>query len=180
MAVFKFEGRTPVINEGSYIFPGATVIGDVHIGREVWVGPGAVIRADYGTIEIGDFTAVEDNVVIHARPGETTRIGKHVTLGHSCIIHTGRISDWCVIGMGSIVSDFAEVGEWAAVGEGAVVRSKQIIPPKKIAVGVPAKEVGEVSDSYISLWTEYKNNYNTFCSRYRKSLKSEDQIDQQE
>lgn len=170
MAVYEFEGRTPSVGTGSYIFPNATVIGDVHIGKDVWVGPGAVIRADYGTIEIGSYTAVEDNVVIHARPGEKTVIGEHVTLGHGSIIHTGRIYDWCVIGMGSIVSDFAEVGEWAAVGEGAVVRAKQKIQPRKIAVGIPAREVGDVSESYISLWTEYKNNYNTFCQRYEKSL----------
>ncbi|MHB1663481.1 MAG: gamma carbonic anhydrase family protein, partial [Thermoplasmataceae archaeon] len=88
MTVFEFEGRVPEIAESSYVFHNATVIGAVKIGENVWVGPGAVIRGDYGEIIVGDGTAVEDNCVIHARPGERTIIGKNVTLGHSCVIHT--------------------------------------------------------------------------------------------
>ena len=174
MAVYEFEGKRPVVGEGSYIFPSATVIGNVTIARNVWVGPGAVIRGDYGRIEIGDFSAVEDNVVIHARPGESSKIGSHVTLGHGCIIHTGTVGDWCVIGMGSVVSDFANIGEWAALAEGAVVKANSRISDRSIAVGVPAKEIGKVNESYISLWTAYKENYNSFCNRYRKSLKQMD------
>src|SRR5579875_871467 len=136
MGVFSLDGRIPRIGRGCYIDPTSTIIGEATIGDFVWVGPGSVIRADYGTIKIGSFSAVEDNVVIHARPGETASIGDHVTLGHSCIIHTGRIRDWAVIGMGAIVSDFAEVGEWAAIGEGAVVKNRDRIPERSVAVGV--------------------------------------------
>lgn len=171
MVCYEYEGRKPRIGKGAYIFPSATVIGDVSIGSNTWVGPGAVLRGDYGTIHVGEFTAIEDNCVVHSRPGETTRIGDHVTVGHSSVIHTSRIGDWSVVGMGAVVSDFAEVGEWAAVGEGAVVKNNGVIPERKIAVGIPAKVVSDVTESYIKLWTEYKERYNRFCTGYRTELK---------
>ncbi len=173
MGIFSFEGRRPIVHNGAYIFPNASVIGKVSVGENVWIGPGAVVRGDYGEVEIGDFTAVEENCIIHARPGEKTAIGKHVTLGHGCIIHTGTIEDWAVIGMGAVVSDFAKIGEWAAVGEGAVVKNRSEIPAQSIAVGVPAKVVGKIDDDYRKMWTDYKWNYNSFCERYRRNLREE-------
>lgn len=168
MAIYNFEGRTPKISESAYVFPSATIIGDVEIGDEVWIGPGAVIRGDYGSIHVDSFSAIEDNCVIHARPGEKTYIGKHVTMGHLSVVHTGTVKEWAVLGMGCTVSDFATVGRWAAIGEGAVVRARFQVDDESIAVGVPAKVVGKVSDEYKTLWMDYKKNYNTFCSRYRK------------
>lgn len=173
MPVYEFEGRVPVIDPSAYVFPNATVIGNVRIGKEVWVGPGAVLRGDYGEIEIGDYTAVEDNVVVHARPGEKTTIGKHVTLGHLSVIHTPTIEDWVVVGMGSTISDFARIGEWSAIAEGAVVRNNATIPEGSIAAGVPAKVIGTTSEEYRKLWVGYKANYNTFCKRYRENLKTQ-------
>lgn len=173
MGIFSFEGRRPVVHKGTYIFPNASVIGKVSVGENVWIGPGAVVRGDYGEVEIGDFTAVEENCVIHARPGEKTTIGKHVTLGHGCIVHTGTIEDWAVIGMGAVVSDYARIGEWAAVGEGAVVKNRSEIPAESIAVGVPAKVVGKIDSEFRKMWTDYKWNYNSFCERYRMNLREE-------
>ena len=170
MTSYTFEGRRPVIDETAYIFPSATVIGDVVIGRNTWVGPGAVLRGDYGRIEVGGYTAIEDNCVVHSRPGETTRIGSHVTMGHNAVVHTSTIKDWAVIGMGSVVSDFAVLGEWSAVGEGAVVKNNDNIPDRKIAVGIPAKVVADVNGKYVELWTTYKERYNAFCKSYRESL----------
>lgn len=170
MALYTFEGREPKIDRSAFVFPDATVIGDVTIGREVWVGPGAVLRGDYGKIEVGDYSAIEDNVVVHARPGETTVIGNHVTVGHLSVIHTPTISDWVVIGMGAVISDFAHIGTWAAIGEGAVVKNNFEVPEKAIAVGIPAKVIGNVSQEYMDLWTKYKANYNSFSSRYKTNL----------
>ncbi len=171
MTVYTFEGRIPKISDGSYVSPDATIIGDVTLEGEVWVGPGAVIRGDYGTIKIGTGTAVEDNVVIHARPGEVTTIGKHVTLGHSCVIHTATIHDFAVIGMHSTVTDYAVVGRWAVIAEHALVKTKQVIETEKIAGGVPAKIIKDVTDEYKKLWEDYKYNYTSFCKRYKDGLK---------
>ena len=111
-------------------------------------------------------------MVIHARPGEKTVIGEHVTIGHASILHNCTIKDWVVIGMGAIVSDYAVVEEWAAIGEGAVVRNRQEIPEGGIAVGVPAKVIGETSEEYRRQWTEFKEIYNRLAdTRYPASLK---------
>ncbi len=171
MTVFEFEGRIPEIAESSYVFHNATVIGAVRIGENVWIGPGAVIRGDYGEIIVGDGTAVEDNCVIHARPGERTIIGKNVTLGHSCVIHTAEIDDNAVIGMKSVVTDFAKVGKWAVVAEGSVVRKGQSVPQDTIVGGVPAKEIAAVKDDFKVQWADYKKNYQSFCVRYKENLR---------
>src|SRR4030042_6453190 len=119
MAVYEFENRSPSMGSGTFVHPSADIIGAVTIGRDCWIGPGARLRGDYGEIVIGDGTAVEDNSIIHARPGERTAIGARVTLGHGCIIHTATVGNYAVVGMGAVVSDWAVLGEWAVVGEGA-------------------------------------------------------------
>jgi carbonic anhydrase/acetyltransferase-like protein (isoleucine patch superfamily) len=172
MSVWEFEGKRPVIGEGSFVFPTADVIGDVVLGRDCYVGPGARIRGDYGRVVIGRGTAVEENVVIHARPGDVTRIGEMVTLGHGCIVHNAEIEDRAVIGMGAIVSDWTRIGRWAVVGEGAVVRNHQEIPEGRIAVGVPAKIIAQVEEEYKAEWEGFKRVYTDLArERYPGSLK---------
>ncbi|MBN1861223.1 MAG: gamma carbonic anhydrase family protein [Candidatus Thermoplasmatota archaeon] len=159
MTIYEFENKKPRIGKGTFVYPSADIIGDVTLGENCYVGPGARIRADYGTIQIGNQTAVEENVVIHARPGEKTIIGDMVTIGHGAIIHNAHLHDWVVIGMGAIVSDYTDIGEWAVIAEGAVVKNKTIIPEKSIAVGIPAKIVAQITADYEKQWTEYKKIY---------------------
>ena len=174
MAIIQFEDRIPEIGKDTYVAESAEVIGKVIVGNHCYIGPGARIRGDYGTIEIGDYSMVEDNCVMHARPDDVCRIGKHVTIGHGAIVHNATIHDWVMIGMGAIVSDFAVVGEWGVVGEGAVVRNKQEIPGGKVAVGVPAKVIADVRDDYKELWTGYKGLYAELAKRNLKGLKRVD------
>ncbi|HIC96158.1 TPA: gamma carbonic anhydrase family protein [Candidatus Bipolaricaulota bacterium] len=172
MTVYQFEGQTPRIGEGTYIHPSAEVIGKVIIGRGCWIGPGARIRGDYGEIVIGDETSIEDNCVIHARPGERCLIGSRVTIGHGAIIHNATIEDYAVIGMGAVVSDWASVGEWAVVGEGAVVKNSQEVPAEHIAVGVPAKILDRrVTQEYKEQWKEFKQTYVDLAHLYARGLR---------
>jgi len=171
MPVYDFEGRIPKIGKTSYISHSATVIGRVEIGEECYVAPGAVIKGDYGEIIIGNGCSVQDNVIIHARPGEITVIGNDVTLGHGCIIHNATVKNDAVIGMGAIVSDYAVVGEWAVIGEGAVVRQNFEVPNEKIAVGVPAKIIGDVQDHHKEELTKFKAIYRDLARRYPDGLK---------
>jgi phenylacetic acid degradation protein len=170
MVVYRFEGREPKIGQGTYVSQSAEVIGDVTIGRRCYVGPGAKIRGDYGKIVIGNKTSVEENCVIHARPDEICRVGDMVTVGHGSILHNCTVRNYAVIGMGAIVSDYAIVGVWSVVGEGCVVKNNEIVEDKKIAVGVPAKVVGEVSEEYQRLWTSFKNLYVKLALSYPKTL----------
>ncbi len=162
-----YEGKTPVIGPGAYVHPSADVFGDVRIGDGCWIGPGARIRGDYGRIVIGRCTSIEDNCVIHARPGEQTTIGDWVTVGHAAVVHNATIQDWAILGMGCIVSDWADVGRWAVVGEGAVVRQNQKIPAERIAVGVPAQVIEKrVGDEYQAQWRHFKETYVDLARRY--------------
>ena len=170
--IYEFEGKVPRIGDGTWVFDDAMVMGDVTLGDRVYVGSGARIRGDYGTIVVGDRTSIEDNCIIHARPGERTVIGEHATIGHGAILHNCTIRDGAVIGMGAIVSDYAEVGEWAVVAEGAVVKNNDVVPPGKVAVGVPAKVIADVTSEYKETWTGFKDIYVSLASeRYPKGLK---------
>lgn len=170
--IHSFEGKTPEIGDGSYVHPSADVLGDVKIGSGCWIGPGARIRGDYGRVVIGDNTAVEDNCVIHARPGEQTTIGDWVTVGHGAIVHNATVHDYAVIGMGSIVSDWSVVGQWAIVAEGAVVRQRQEIPAGRIAVGMPAKLLEKaVVEDLKTQWKSFKAVYVDLARRYPEGLK---------
>ena len=171
MAIYQLEDRIPKIGKDTYIAELAEVIGRVIIGNNCYIGHGAIIRGDYGTIEIGDYSIIEDNCVLHARPDEKCTIGNRVTIGHGAIIHNATIHDWVVVGMGAVVSDYAVVGEWAVIGEGCVVRNNQQIPDGKVAVGVPAKVIADVKDDYKELWTRYKGVYAELAKRNIKSLK---------
>jgi phenylacetic acid degradation protein len=172
MPIYQFEDRIPRIGAGSYIHPSAEVIGQVVIGERCWIGPGARIRGDYGEIIVGDETAIEDNCVLHARPGEACRIGSHVTIGHGAIIHTATIKDYAIVGMGAVVSDWAIVGEWAVVGEGAVVKNSQEIPAEHIAVGVPAQVLDrKITPEYKAQWTHFKATYVELARRYSEGLR---------
>lgn len=172
MAIYQFEDRIPTIGSGTYVHPSASVIGDVSIGEGCWIGPGACIRGDYGRITIGNYTSVEENTVVHARPGEQTSIGDWVTIGHAAVIHNATIQDYAVIGMRAVVSDWANVGVWSVVAEGAVVRQSQEVPAGKIAVGVPARLLEkDVSDEYREQWTRFKEIYVDLARRYPLGLK---------
>jgi carbonic anhydrase/acetyltransferase-like protein (isoleucine patch superfamily) len=145
MVIYEYEGKRPRIGEGVHIFDSATIIGDVMLGNNCSVYPGAVIRGDYGRIEIGEGSSIQDHMVVHVRKGEVTRIGSYAILGHGCVIHNCSLGDFCTIGMNAVVSDGARLGDHVMVGEGAVVRQGQMLENGDIAVGVPAKVIGKVS-----------------------------------
>ena len=170
MALYEFEGKRPQIGQTSFVPETADVIGDVIIGEGCFIGVGARIRGDYGSIRIGDRTSVQENVVIHAREGDQTIVGSNVQLGHGCILHNCTVKDNAVIGIGAILTDFSIVGDWAIVGEGAVVRSE--VPDGSIAVGVPAQVIGQVTDRHKEEWQYYKDKYAELASvRYPTGLK---------
>lgn len=170
MTIYEFEERRPKIPSSSYVADSATVIGDVSIGENCYVAPGARMKGDYGTIVIGDNSNVQENCVIHARPDKKTKIGEWVTIGHGAIIHGASIDDYAVIGMGAIISDEAKIGRWSVVGEGAVVTNGQTIEDEEVAVGLPAKTVKQVSEEYKDIWKKIKEEYASFSDRYKENL----------
>ncbi len=164
--LYRFDGKQPVVGKGSYISDNARVIGDVTIGTNCYIGHGAILRGDYGSIEIGNGTAVEEGAIVHAPPNEANRIGKKVTIGHGAVVHGKHIGDQAVIGMGAVTSVWSEIGEWAIVAEGSVVKMKQIIPPKVVAAGNPAKIMRELSEKDKEFWNWGKQLYIDLAKKY--------------
>jgi carbonic anhydrase/acetyltransferase-like protein (isoleucine patch superfamily) len=156
---------------GCFVASSAEIIGDVEIGDECYIGPGAKIVADYGKIRIGSGTNIEENVVIHTRPREECVIGECVTVGHVAILHSCTIGDFAVIGMGAVVTDNASVGEWAAVGEGSVVVSGENIPAHKVAVGDPAKPIKDISEDWKERWIKYRSFHTDYVRDFNSTLK---------
>jgi carbonic anhydrase/acetyltransferase-like protein (isoleucine patch superfamily) len=170
MAIYSFEGKTPRIGKTAYVHEGAYIIGDVDIGGECWIGPGAIIRGDYGAVMIGPRTAVEEGCLVHAAPLSACEIGNDVTIGHGAIIHCSRIGDFATIGMGAILSIGSVIGEWCIIGEGSIVPIKKNIPAKKIALGSPVRITGDVTEEHQKMWTLGKKIYVDLCYRYREGL----------
>lgn len=172
MALYEFENKSPKIGKASYVFPTADIIGDVQIGEDCFIGPGARLRADHGSIKIGNQTNVQDNCVIHTRTGETCLIGNGVTLGHGAIIHGATIEDNVVIGMGAIVSDYSIVGEGSIIAEGALVKNHMTVPKRKLLVGVPARPISDVTDEQYDFYVRSRKLYEEFAMfRYPEGLR---------
>lgn len=164
--LYRFEGKQPVVGKGTYVSDSARVIGEVVIGDHCYIGHGAILRGDYGKIEIGSGTAVEEGAILHAPPDEVNCIGKNVTIGHGAVVHGRAIGDQAVIGMGAIVSIWAEIGEWAIIAEGSVVKLKQIIPPRVVAAGNPAGIVRALTEKDQAFWKWGKKIYIDLANRY--------------
>lgn len=164
--LYSFDGQIPTVGRGAYVSELATVIGNVVIGEGCYIGHGAIVRGDYGRIEIGDGTAVEEGVIIHAPPDHTQTIGGKVTLGHGAIVHGKAIGDLAVVGMGAVLSLLSILGEGAIVAEGAVIKWGQEIAPEMVVAGNPAKEIRPVNAKDREIWGYGKQLYIDLAARY--------------
>jgi len=167
--VLPYGDVSPRLGEGVYLAPGAVVIGDVHLGEESSVYFNAVVRGDVGKIRIGRRTNIQDLSMVHVTTDlADTHVGDEVTVGHRVVLHGCTVGDACLIGMGSVVLDLAEVGEGSVVGAGAVVPPRMKIPPRSLVLGVPAKVVRPVSDAERSLGVDGAAAYLEMAQQYRR------------
>lgn len=151
MAYIKeVRGHTPSVGEGTFVAETAVIVGDVTIGRDSSIWFNAVLRGDVNTITIGDRTNIQDGAVIHTlydgspHPSQT-HIGNDVSVGHNAVIHGGIIGDNCLIGMGAIVLDNAEIPSGCIIAAGALVLSNAKLEPDSLYAGVPARKIREVT-----------------------------------
>lgn len=171
MAVYKFNGFTPVIKESSFVHPKASVTGDVFIGENVYIGPGAAIRGDWGRIIIEDGCNVQENCTIHMFPGTTTRLKKGAHIGHGAIIHGGTIGENCLIGMNAVIMDDAIIEDECIVGALCFVPAKMQLPKRSLVVGNPAKIIKQVSDEMIAWKTKGTQLYQSLPKDLHETLK---------
>jgi phenylacetic acid degradation protein len=170
--IFAFNDFTPVIHESSFVHPNATVTGNVIIGQNVYVGPGAAIRGDWGGIEIGDGCNVQESCTIHMFPGVTVVLERSAHIGHGAIVHGARIGENALIGMNAVIMDNAVVGAGSIVGALCFVPAEMKIPPRKVVVGNPAKIVKDVSDEMLAWKTSGTALYQALPQQLHASLRA--------
>ncbi|MCB0522132.1 MAG: transferase hexapeptide repeat family protein [Lewinellaceae bacterium] len=151
---YEFNGFRPVIHESSFIHPLAAVTGNVVIGKNVYIGPGAAIRGDWGEIIIEDGCNVQENCTVHMFPGVKVILKEAAHIGHGAIIHGAKIGRNCLIGMNAVIMDNAEIGQESIIGALCFIKADTLIPPRSLVVGNPGKVIREVSDEMISWKTE--------------------------
>ncbi|KAB1066262.1 acyltransferase [Salibacter halophilus] len=169
--IYEFNGYKPVIHKSAFIHPNATVTGNVIIGKDVYVGPGAAIRGDWGEIVIEDGCNVQENCTIHMFPGTTVTLKKSAHIGHGAIIHGGTIGENTLVGMNAVVMDDAEIGKECIIGALAFVPAKTKLEDRSLAVGNPAKVIKKVTDEMADWKTRGTELYQKLPQDCRDSLK---------
>src|SRR6478672_3486344 len=152
--IYKFNGFIPVADESSFIHPQAAVTGQVIIGKNVYVGPGAAIRGDWGKIIIEDGCNIQENCTIHMFPGVTVVLKESAHIGHGAIIHGARIGRNCLVGMNAVIMDNVVLGEECIVGALSFIKADSIFERRSLIVGYPAKKIKDVSDEMIGWKTD--------------------------
>ena len=166
----SFKGRTPKIAESAFVSEAAYVVGDVVIGENSSVWPGAVIRGDSGCVKIGRNTAVEDNCVIHSgsRPDGNITIGDMVQIGHGAVINCSKIGDNVLIGMNATILHEVEIGNFCLIGAGCLVSEGMKIPDNSFVVGVPGKIKGVISSKQLWWVQEVPKHYAELTRQYKE------------
>jgi carbonic anhydrase/acetyltransferase-like protein (isoleucine patch superfamily) len=169
--IYEFNGYKPVIHASSFIHPQACVTGNVIIGKNVYVGPGAAIRGDWGQIVIEDGCNVQENCTVHMFPGVTVTLKEGAHIGHGAIVHGAQIGCNVLVGMNAVLMDNAEIGDNCIIGALTFVPADTIIPERKIVVGNPAKIVKDMSDEMIAWKTEGTKLYQQLPAELYATLK---------
>ena len=166
MAMYKYGDKEPKIGEKSYVSESSLIIGEVTVGANCYVGHGAILRGDYGTITIGDGTAIEENAVLHIRPEGLLEIEEKVTIGHGAMVHGKLIKSYAVIGIGAIIGFDVVIGRWSIVSEGCVVPQGTEIAKETIVAGVPGEIIGKTLQRHKDFWTYGKQLYFDLAQEY--------------
>ena len=152
--IYSFKGFIPVIHESSYIHPLAAVTGNVIIGKNCYIGPGAAIRGDWGRVIIEDGCNVQESCTLHMFPGITVLLKEYAHIGHGAIVHGATIGKNCMVGMNSVIMDDVELGDESIVGALTFIKEGEIIPSRSVVAGNPGKIIKQVTDEMLSWKTK--------------------------
>jgi phenylacetic acid degradation protein len=169
--IYEFNGYRPVVHRSSFVHPQACVTGNVIIGKNVYIGPGAAIRGDWGEIVISDGCNVQENCTIHMFPGVSVMLEENAHIGHGAIIHGGHIGKDVLIGMNSVVLDNVIIGEGSIVGALTLVPEGMQIPARKLVVGSPAKIIKDVTDEMLDWKKQGTAIYQSLPKQMHESFK---------
>jgi phenylacetic acid degradation protein len=169
--VYSFKGYLPVIHESSFVHPLAAVTGNVIIGQNCYVGPGAAIRGDWGQIILEDGVNVQENCTVHMFPGKSITLKESAHIGHGAIIHGANIGVNVLVGMNTVIMDDANIGDESIIGAMSFVKAETIIPNRSLVVGNPAKIIKQVTDEMIAWKTKGTQLYQQLPADCHTSLK---------
>ncbi|HET6994929.1 MAG TPA: transferase hexapeptide repeat family protein [Chitinophagaceae bacterium] len=170
--IYSFEGHIPVIDPTSFIHPQSAVTGNVIIGKNCYIGPGAALRGDWGRIIIEDGCNVQENCTIHMFPGVTVLLKEGAHIGHGAIIHGAVIGRNCLVGMNSVIMDNVDLGDESIVGALSFIREGEKIPKRSLFAGNPGRIIKEVSDEMIAWKTEGTKLYQALPAQMHNTWKA--------
>lgn len=168
---YEFKGFKPVVDESAYVHPQAVVTGNVTIGKDVYIAPGATVRGDWGGIVIEDGCNVQENCTVHMFPGVTVYLREGAHIGHGAIIHGATIGRNALVGMNSVIMDGVEIGAECIIGALTFIKADEKIPPRSLVVGNPGRVVRQVSDDMIDWKTKGTRLYRQLPGELRQHLR---------
>lgn len=168
--LYEFKGYRPVVDPSAFVHPQAVVTGNVIIGKDVYIGPGAALRGDWGEIIIRDGCNVQENCTIHMFPGVSVVLEESAHIGHGAIIHGAHIGRNCLVGMNAVLMDNVELGEECIVGALSFLPADSVWERRKVIVGNPARAVKEVSDEMIAWKTDGTRLYQKLPAELQGTL----------
>ena len=166
--IYQFNNIIPVVHPSSFIHPQACVTGNVIIGKNVYVGPGAAIRGDWGQIIIEDGCNIQENCTIHMFPGVTVLLKEAAHIGHGAVIHGASIGRNCLVGMNAVIMDNVQLGDECIVGALSFIKADETFENRSLIVGNPAKKIKDVSDEMIRWKTEGTKLYQQLPENMRE------------
>lgn len=169
--IYEFNGFKPVVHESSFVHPLAAVTGDVIIGKDCYIGPGAALRGDWGQIILGDGCNVQENCILHMFPGLTVLLKEGAHIGHGAIVHGATIGKNCLVGMNAVIMDKVDLGDESIVGALCFIREGEKFPPRCLVVGNPARIIKSVSEEMLAWKTEGTKIYQQLPAQCLETLR---------
>ena len=171
MPFYEFERKKPSINPEAFIHPEAVLIGDVKVDAGCYVGAGAVLRGDIGSVKIGKGSNVQENCVIHTFPHKFTILHPDSHIGHGTILHGCEVCSNVLVGMGCILADGVKVNSNCLIGAGSFIPFHEEIPANSLVVGSPARVIKKVTPEQLELIRNGRAIYQDLTRRYLKSFR---------
>lgn len=168
--VYAFEGMIPVVEPTAFVHPSAVLIGDVIIGANVFIGPCASLRGDFGRLIVMAGCNIQDGCVMHGYPGTDTMVEENGHIGHGAVLHGCTLRRNVMVGMNAVVMDEVEVGESAIIAASSFVKAGMIVPPRVLVAGVPGRVVRELSDEEVARKTQGTATYQKLTQRALATL----------
>ena len=167
--ILRYRNKTPAIDKTSFVAENATLIGEVYIGKYISIWFSAVLRGDINYISVGDYTSVQDGVVIHVTKTLPSKVGNYVTIGHGAILHGCIIDDFVLIGSGANVLDEVTIGKNSIIAAGTVITPRTAIPTNSMVMGIPGKVVRTISPEEVSFLREHAEEYVQLMKSYQEN-----------